>query len=104
MARSSRLESGFQDKLIKELKALFSGCLIMKLDSSYIQGIPDLLVLYKNKWAILECKRGANAAKQANQEYYVDLFNKMSFSRFIHPENKDEVLNDLKKVFLNHKK
>ncbi len=104
MARSSRLESGFQDKLIKELKNLFTGCLIMKLDSSYIQGIPDLLVLYKNKWAILECKRAMNAKHQPNQDYYVDLFNKMSFSRFINPSNKDEVLRDLAKAFLNHNK
>jgi hypothetical protein len=104
MARSSKLESGFQDKLIKELKKLFSGCLVMKLDSSYIQGIPDLLILYKDKWAILECKRRMNAAKQANQEYYVDLFNKMSFSSFIYPENKDEVLKKLQEVFINRKK
>ena len=38
-------EREFQAKLIKELKEMFKGCLVMKLDSSYIQGIPDLLVL-----------------------------------------------------------
>lgn len=99
MARSSRLESGFQDNLIKELRDLFKGCLIMKLDSSYIQGIPDLLILFKNKWAILECKKHATAARQPNQEDYVELLNKMSFSRFIYPENKNEVLKELQKVF-----
>lgn len=99
MAKESKLERDFQAKLIKELKEIFVGCLIMKLDSGYIQGIPDLLVLYKDKWGILECKKNAGAAKQPNQEYYVDLLNKMSFSRFIFPENKDEVLNDMKKVF-----
>lgn len=97
MARSSRLESGFQDNLRKELQRLFPGCMIFKMDQ--IQGIPDLLVLYKNMWASLECKKSANAAKRPNQEYYVGLMNEMSFSRFISPENKEEVLRDLQQTF-----
>jgi hypothetical protein len=97
MARSSRLESGFQDKLRDELKTLFPGCMIFKMDQ--IQGIPDLLVLYKNKWCSLECKKSARARRRPNQEYYVGLMNEMSFSRFIYPENKEEVLNDLQKAF-----
>lgn len=97
MARSSRLESGFQDKLRNELKELFPGCLIFKMDQ--IQGIPDLLILFGDKWCSLECKKSASAKRQPNQEYYVDMMNKMSFSRFISPENKDEVLNELRNVF-----
>lgn len=97
MARSSRLESGFQDKLIKELKTLFPGCMVFKMDQ--IQGIPDLLVLYGKTWFSLENKKSANAKKQPNQEYYVDLMNKMSFSRFICPENKEEVLHELQSTF-----
>jgi len=97
MARSSRLESGFQDKLRDELKELFPGCMIFKMDQ--IQGIPDLLILYKNKWASLENKKSANAKRQPNQEYYVDKMNEMSFSRFIYPENKERVLNELYKAF-----
>ena len=84
----SKLEREFQSNLIEELKAVFPGCLITKLDSSYIQGIPDLLILYTNKWAVLEAKRNAKAKHQPNQDYYVDLLNDMSFSRFIYPENK----------------
>ena len=99
MARSSKLESGFQDNLKKELEKLFPGCMIFKMEQ--IQGIPDLLVLYKNKWASLENKKSANAKKQPNQEYYVDKMNEMSFSRFIYPENKDEVLNELGEMFNN---
>ena len=76
-------ERDFQAELVKELKQIFIGCLVMKLDSSYIQGIPDLLVLYNNKWATLECKKNARASKRPNQDYYVGLMNKMSFSRFI---------------------
>ena len=97
MARSSRLESGFQDKLRDELKNLFPGCMVFKMDQ--IQGIPDLLVLYKNMWASLECKKHASAKRQPNQEYYVGLMNEMSFSRFISPENKEEVLNELCEAF-----
>ena len=97
MSRSSRLESGFQDKLRDELKTLFPGCLIFKMDQQ--QGIPDLLVLWKNMWASLECKKSANAIKQPNQEYYVGLMNEMSFSRFVYPENKEEVLNELCQAF-----
>jgi hypothetical protein len=97
MARSSRLESGFQDKLRKTLEEMFPGCMIFKMDQ--IQGIPDLLILYKDKWAALECKKYSGAKRQANQPYYVDLMNKMSFSRFIFPENKEEVLSELRKAF-----
>jgi hypothetical protein len=97
MARSSRLESGFQDKLIKELKELFPGCMVFKMDQ--IQGIPDLLVLYGKTWFSLENKRSASAKKRPNQEYYVGRMNEMSFSRFIYPENKEEVLNELCKAF-----
>lgn len=97
MARSSRLESGFQDKLRDELKKLFPGCMIFKMDQ--IQGIPDLLILYKNMWATLECKKNATAKRQPNQEYYVGLMNEMSFSSFISPETKDTVLQGLIKKF-----
>ena len=93
------LENKFQSKLIKELKKIFPGCIVMKNDSSYIQGIPDLLILYKNKWASLEVKKSANASKRPNQQYYVDLMNKMSFARFVSPENKKEVLDELHKTF-----
>lgn len=97
MARSSRLESGFQDKLRDDIKKLFPGCMIFKMDQ--IQGIPDLLVLYKDKWAGIEVKRSANAKRQPNQEYYVDKMDEMSFSRFIYPENKEEVLDELCSYF-----
>ena len=92
-------ESKFQSDLKHELKARFPGCIVTKLDSSNMQGIPDLLILYKDKWATLECKRSANAKKQPNQPYYVDMMNEMSFSSFIYPENKEEVLSELQQAF-----
>jgi len=78
---------------------MFPGCIVMKNDSSYIQGIPDLLILFGKKWASLECKKTLKAKKQPNQEYYVNLMNEMSFARFISPEVKNEVLTDLKEHF-----
>lgn len=93
------LESKFQANLIKDLKDKFPGCIVMKNDSSYIQGIPDLLVLYKDKWASLEVKQSAKARKQPNQEYYVDKMNDMSFSRVIYPENREVVLSELQQAF-----
>ena len=95
-------ESRFQSNLKKELKNMFPGCIVTKLDSGDIQGIPDLLILYKNKWATLENKRTAKAHRQPNQEYYVNKMNDMSFSKFIYPENKEEVLTDLKKYLENN--
>ncbi len=97
MARSAKLESGFQDRLIESLKTLFPGCMILKMDQ--FQGIPDLLILYGQKWASLECKRFAKARRQPNQEYYVRKMDEMSFSRFIFPENREEVLHDLQQAF-----
>lgn len=94
------LENKFQADLIKDLKTEFPGCIVMKNDSSYIQGIPDLMVLYSDKWATLECKKNTRAKKQPNQEYYVQKMNEMSFSRFISPENKEEVIDELRRVFL----
>ena len=93
------LENKFQASLIRELKNEFPECIVMKNDSSYIQGIPDLLVLHKNKWASLEVKRSSNASHQPNQDYYVDKMNNMGFSRFVCPENKDNVMTDLRLYF-----
>ena len=95
----AKLESKFQKELIDEIKELYPECITIKNDSSYIQGFPDWTILYKDKWAVLECKRNDNANKQPNQTYYVNKLNGMSYSRFVYPENKDEVLDDLKKLF-----
>lgn len=93
------LENKFQANLIRELKNEFPECIVMKNDSSYIQGVPDLLVLHKDKWASLEVKRSSNASHQPNQDYYVDKMNEMGFSRFVYPENKDNVMTDLRLYF-----
>lgn len=93
------LERDFQSKLIKELKELFKGCIVMKMDASYKQGIPDLLVLYSSKWAALEVKKSVKASLRPNQRFYISKMNAMSFARIIYPENKKEVLNELIRFF-----
>lgn len=95
----SKKESEFQKELCKELKQRFPGSIVLKNDSGYLQGIPDLTVLYKDKWAMLEVKKSKTAARQPNQEYYIDILNQMSFSKFIYPENKQEVLDELQQAF-----
>ena len=97
------LERDFQAKLIKELKMIFPGCIIMKNDSSYIQGIPDLIILFEDKWAALEVKKSATASHRPNQEYYVELMDDMSFAKFIYPENKEEVLYELQQTLFSRR-
>ena len=95
----AKLERDYQAKLIKKLKDRFPGCIVMKNDSSYIQGIPDLLILFNDHWASLEIKRAANSSKRPNQEYYVNKMNEMSFAAFISPETEEDILNELSKTF-----
>ena len=92
-------ENRFQSDLIHELKERFPGCMVLKNDSGYLQGIPDLLILHGKHWAALECKKDPKARHQANQDYYVQKMNSQSFARFIDPTNKEEVLNELQQTF-----
>ena len=92
-------ERKFQRELIKQIKEQYPGCMVLKNDPNYIQGVPDLLVLHGNKWAALEVKRTSSSPHRPNQDYYVDKMNKMSFARFIFPENKKEVLDELQSTF-----
>lgn len=92
-------ESAFQKGLINDLKKRFPGFMVLKNDPNYIQGIPDLLVLYEGRWAALECKKAKQASHQPNQDYYVERMNEMSFSRFVYPENKENVLDELQQSF-----
>ena len=92
-------ESQYQSKLVKRIKDRFPGAVVLKTDPSQMQGIPDLLVLNNDKWALLEVKQSKDAKKRPNQEYYVDKFSKMSYSSFIFPENEEEVLNAMERTF-----
>lgn len=91
-------ENDYQADLIKEIKRILPGCLVFKNDTSYIQGIPDLTVLYGNRWALLEVKAYEGAPERPNQPYYVEKANDMSFGAFIFPENEKEVLYELERT------
>lgn len=93
------LESEFQAKLIKDIKKRFDGAIVLKNDPDYIQGMPDLLVLYQDKWAALECKKSVKATHRPNQDWYVQHMNEMSYASFVYPENKEEVLNEMERSF-----
>lgn len=92
------LERDYQSHLIKRLKALLPGCVVLKNDSSYLQGVPDLLILYGDRWAMLEVKRSATEHHQPNQDYYVELLNGMSYSAFIFPENEEDILSEVQRA------
>ena len=93
------LERDFQKNLIQELKERFPGCVVMKNDSSYIQGIPDLTVLYRDRWVVLELKRASGSSRRPNQSFYVEKLNEMSYAAYIHPGNKEQVLDEVLRSF-----
>lgn len=92
-------ETAYQSSLIKKIYAMFPGALVLKNNANYIQGIPDLLILYENHWAALETKRYDGARRRPNQGYYIKTLNKMSYASFISPENEKEVLDALQQTF-----
>ena len=91
----AKVEREFEPELMDEIRRLFPGCVILKNDANYIQGFPDRIILYKDRWAVLEVKREKDAEHQPNQDDYVAQLDYMSFSRFVYPENKDAVLEEL---------
>ena len=91
-------ERDFQPKLIKEIKKRLPGCLVMKNDPNYIQGIPDLSVLYGSKWALLEVKKSKKATKQPNQPYYIQYAKDNAYGAIVNPENKEDILNELQQA------
>ena len=92
-------ERNYQRKLIMKLHDLFPGCVILKNDPAYMQGVPDIIILFKDRWAMLEIKISPDANVQANQIYYIDLLDRMSYASFISPQNEEDVLYDLQLTF-----
>ena len=88
-------ESPYQTKVIRTIERLLPGCIVLKNDPTYRQGIPDLIVLYRDRWAALEVKRTELAPRRPNQDHYIAHMNMMSYAAFICPENEMEVLSDL---------
>lgn len=94
-------ERDFQKALIKELKERFPNCIVLKNDANYKQGIPDLTILFEDKWACLEVKTNSKASHQPNQNHWVEKMDEMSYAAFIYPENKEEVLYEMEQIFLS---
>jgi hypothetical protein len=92
-------ESQYQKKVIRKLEEMFPDCVILKMDASYQQGIPDLIILWRNYWALLEVKVSESASTQPNQDHYIGKLSEMSFAAYIYPENEEEVLNALQQAF-----
>lgn len=97
-----KLERDYQSGLIERIYQRFPGCLVLKNDSAYLQGIPDLTILWRETWAVLEVKRSEDEPYRPNQEWYLHTLNEMSFSATIYPENEEAVLNELQEEF-NHR-
>jgi hypothetical protein len=97
--RQTKLERDYQASLIKLLEELFPGCIILKNDESYQQGIPDLTLLWRDRWAFLEVKAYEGAPEQPNQRYFIETADRLSFGAFIYPENEEEVLHALQHAF-----
>lgn len=96
-------EAEYQAKLTKKLKRKFPGCVLLKNDASYQQGILDWTLLYKDMWACLEVKASAGSRRQPNQDYFVTQLNEMSFAAFIYPENEAEVISALEQAFASRR-
>ena len=92
-------ERTFQKQLINKIQLMFDGCIVLKNDPTYLQGVPDILILFRNTWAALETKRSLTSRQRPNQQYYIDLMNQMSYASFVCPENEEDVLYDLQQTF-----
>lgn len=97
------LERDYQAYVIKKIKRLLPGCVILKNDSGYMPGVPDLTILHGPRWAMLEVKISKAARNQPNQTYYVEELDRMSFAAFIYPSNEEYVLNDLQQALGAHR-
>lgn len=102
-----RKERDYQPVFIKKVRALFPGCVILKNNPNYMQGVPDLIVLWNDRWAMFEVKRSrplTSADFEPNQEWYIEELDKMSFCACVYPENEQEVLSALQRAFTARRK
>lgn len=102
--RTTKLERDYQAYLIKLIESIFPGCIVLKNDSSYRQGIPDLVIFFRGRYAMLEVKASEDAPHEPNQDWYIELFDRWSFAAFIFPENEEEVLRELQSTLQPRRK
>jgi hypothetical protein len=99
----AHVESAFQSRFIRKLRRLYPGCIILKNDPNYLQGIPDLIMLWHDRWAVFECKASESSRVQPNQAFYVEQMSEMSFGAFVYPENEKDVIHELQRAFGSHR-
>lgn len=96
------VESEYQASLIKKIRKDLPGSIILKNNSAYLQGIPDLSIFYGARWGMLEVKIKepvpGSSDFEPNQEWYIETIGKMYFCRCIFPKNEREVLRGLYKA------
>ena len=92
-------ESILQARLIIKIKKKIPGCIVLKNDPNYLQGFPDIIILFEDKYAVLEVKDDEYADRQPNQEYYISLLARHVYANFVYPENEERVLHELQEAF-----
>ena len=92
-------ESKYQKYIIDKVRVMLPGAYVYPNDGNYIQGFPDITILYRTQWATLECKRDKDAEHQPNQDYYVNQSPLSNNAMFVYPENKKEVLKELERRY-----
>ena len=93
-------EATFRTKWLNKFKKLSPDIFIEFADPKRKNGIPDVIIFYKKKYARLETKRSKNASKRLHQQYYIDYFNSQGiYAAFLTPENQEEVYNALRRYF-----
>ena len=92
-----KLETEYQADLKKKIEKRLPGSIVLKNDANSLSGIPDLLILFEDRWGTLEVKRSAKEPYQPGQEWYLDKMDQMSYAATIYPENEKEVLDGLQR-------
>lgn len=98
------LERKYQAELIKKIRRRFPDCVILKNDSNYMQGVPDLILLWQDRWAMLEVKADEDSVEQPNQQWHVSRLDEMSYAAFVYPGNEEEVLDEIQRQFETRRK
>lgn len=94
-----KLESTFEKEFCKALRQTLGERYTYTFKLTAAKGIPDRLILYKDKYALLEFKQYKNAKKQPGQETWVGHFDNLAYAAIVYPENAEKVMQDILNYF-----